>query len=338
MSPFKSAFTIVALLYAGGSNAQLYNITKTAQTSAVNQANNAIYNDVNQGVNSVFQAPGKIFRKIKAKSQQSQNTAPGNTQPDTNSYPNSNPNSTPNSNPNSNPDSTPSSNTNSSSSTISPEGTTKVTQGYDFKAGSEVIFSENFAAYNPGDFPDRWTTNGAGEVRTVEGQEGKWLQISSDGIFALTEVKDLPENFTFEFDAIFNPAAGKDVHYIVYLYSVKDKVADFKETNYPGNAGIYFAFNTEAGEVDAENFENGKAGIIDLHLVTDLLKASLSNRVHVALARQKSKISLYINGNRIFSSPSALSAGYTYNGIKFGSFFMGKEDFMLLSNLKVATN
>jgi hypothetical protein len=117
---------------------------------------------------------------------------------------------------------------------------------------------------------------------------------------------------------------------------VKDKVSDFKETNYPGNAGIYFAFNTAAGEIDAENFENGKSGIIDNHMVTDLLKSELANKVHIGISKQKTKLSLYVNGSKLFSSPTALPTSYTYNAIKFGSFFMGTDDFMLITNLTTA--
>ena len=162
--------------------------------------------------------------------------------------------------------------------------------------------------------------------------------MSSNGIFAIDQLADFPDNFTLEYDAIFHSTPSKDVHYIFYLYSQKDKVVDFKETSYPGKAGIYLAFNTAGGEIDAENFENGKAGIIDSHLVTDLLKSALANKVHVGIARQKSKLSLYINGSKVFSSPNALPANYTYNAVKFGSFFMAGDDFMLVSNLTIASN
>jgi hypothetical protein len=58
----------------------------------------------------------------------------------------------------------------------------------------------------------------------------------------------------------------------------------------------------------------------------------------VGISKQKSKLSLYINGNKVFSSPNALPANYTYSAIKFGSFFMAADDFMLLSNMTIATN
>ena len=293
--------------------AQIIDIKKTAENAAINQANQTINNDINTGINTVFQAPGKIFRKIRSNSQSSQNTS-------VNTPVNTNTNNTVNTN---------------SNNSVTPE---KAIYSTDFRRGQASVMSDDFSANDVGGFPDQWITNGSGEVRTIDGQNGKWLQLSGDGIFAPASLQGLPENFTLEYDAIFNPDAGPDVHYIFYLYSVKDKIGDFKETNYPGNAGIYFAFNTNAGEVDAESFEGGKAGIIDLHMVTDLLKSSLANTVHVALSRQKSKLNLYINGNRIFSSPSALPLMYSYDAIKFGSFYMSPDDFMLISNIRIDAN
>ena len=285
---------------------QIIDIRKTAENAAINQTNQTINTEINNGVNAVFQAPGKIFRKIKSNSQQSKNASEINQSV----YPANN---------------TP----------VVPAKTVYIT---DFAVGKTIVMQDDFSACNTGEFPETWITNGSGEIRTVDGQPGKWLQVSSDGVFAPAEMKSLPENFTIEFDAIFNPNAGTDVHYIFYLYSVKNKVEDFKDTNFPGNAGVYFAFNTNAGEIDAENFENGATGIIDLHMATDLIKSSLGNKVHIGVARQKSKLSLYLNGNRVFSAPTALPGAYTYDAIKFGSFYMTPEDFMLISNLTIAAN
>lgn len=296
-------WAIAVVCFQTAVQAQIINIEKAAKNAITNRTNQSINSGINKGVNSVFEAPGKIANKVETPTQQ----------------PTPQPTQSPQNNPGS-------------------PAISKAAVASDFTAGKTIIFQEDFAKYQPADFPDQWTTNGWGEVRTVDQEEGQWLQVSSDGIYAPNTLPDLPETFTMEYDAIFSHNPGKNVHYIFYIYSMKDQVTDFKETNYPGNAGIYFAFNTAAGEVDAENFEAGKAGIIDNHQVTDLLKSALANRVHVAIARQKTKLTLYINGTKIFSSSSALPLKHTYNAIKFGSFYMGPQDFMLITNLTIGTN
>ncbi len=308
---------LIPFLGLFAAQAQIISVKKTFNNAVVNQTNNAIYNEVNKGVSSVFSAPGKIFRKIKANSEANSNGGVGNQ---------------------SNTSVSPSLNTPPPQNTVPTINTGSVVKAgsSDFVSGTNILLSDNFSSTTPGSFPDNWMTNSSGEVRTLSGEGEKWLQISANGIFAPNQINNLPDNFTLEFDAIFHPTPSKDVHYILYLYSIKDKVPDFKETSYPGNAGIYFAFNTAAGEIDAESFEGGKPGIIDLHQVTDLLKSELANKVHVSISRQKSKLTLYINGSKVFSSPNAMPSNYTYNAVKFGSFFMGNDDFMLISNLVLA--
>jgi len=309
----KAVLITVLVLIFNALQAQIISVKKTFNNAMTNQTNNTINNEVNKGVNAIFTAPGKIFRKVKDSKNNTNNTV-------------------------NNSSNTVSTNT---SVTGNPQesnsaGISKVVSS-DFVPGTNVIFSDNFSSTNAGEFPSNWLTNSSGEVRQIDNSQGKWLQFSSNGIFAPTQLRNLSDRFSMEFDAIFHPTPSKDVHYILYLYSVKDKVADFKETNYPGNAGIYFAFNTAAGEIDAENFEGGKAGIIDNHITTDLLKSELSNQVHVAISRDKTKLSLYVNGSKVFSSPNALPSGYTFDNIKFGSFFMGQDDFMLINNLTIAS-
>ncbi len=287
-------------------HAQIVNVGKAFNNAMVNKTNSTINSEVNKGVNGIFDAPGKIAQKTKDNSNQN----PGQNQPQQNP--------------------------NGSGNGDNP--IVKSATPSDFVPGTEVLLSDNFSSTNAGDFPSNWITSSSGEVRSLSGQEGNWLQFSANGVFAPNEVPDLPENFTMEYDAIFHSTPSKDTHYIFYLYSVKDKITDLKESNYPGYGGIYLAFNTAAGEIDAENFENGKAGMIDSHLVTDLLKSALANKVHVSISRQKGKLILYINGTKVFSSPNALPGNYKYNAFKFGSFFMGSDDFMLISNLTIAAN
>jgi len=47
----------------------------------------------------------------------------------------------------------------------------------DFVPGAAVIFSDNFEKDAINDFPAGWNTNGSGQVVTLDGKEGKWLEI-----------------------------------------------------------------------------------------------------------------------------------------------------------------
>jgi hypothetical protein len=208
--------------------------------------------------------------------------------------------------------------------------------GTDFTSGNTTLWTEDFSSATVGKFPATWNSTSNGEVRTLD--QTRWLQLSSNGIFAPKNIGNLPQNFALEFDAIFNASTSHDAHYLVYLYSKKDDASDFKAGDYPGNGGIYIAFNPQAGEADAEGFENGKPANLDFHLVTDALKASLTNQLHVAIKKENAKVSLYLNGHEVFSASNSISTSINPDTIKFGSFYMTSDDFMLISNLKITAN
>ena len=62
-------------------------------------------------------------------------------------------------------------------------GSFKAYSKYDFVPGEKVIGFEDFSTGSIGDFPAGWNTNGAGEIVTVEGKQGRWLWLTKPGVF-----------------------------------------------------------------------------------------------------------------------------------------------------------
>jgi len=76
---------------------------------------------------------------------------------------------------------------------------------YDFKPGDRVLFAEDFARDQVGDFPRRLTFQ-EGSMEVVEWNGGRWLRMSDDqNLFVVTLPEALPQRFTVEFD-YSNPA------------------------------------------------------------------------------------------------------------------------------------
>jgi OmpA-OmpF porin, OOP family len=71
---------------------------------------------------------------------------------------------------------------------------------FDFVPGEKVILFEDYSKDNIGDFPDKWNTNGSGEIVTVNKTEGRFLMTRKEVVMYPEWVKDLPDNFTLEFD------------------------------------------------------------------------------------------------------------------------------------------
>jgi OmpA-OmpF porin, OOP family len=75
---------------------------------------------------------------------------------------------------------------------------------YDFVPGDKILYYEDFSQDAIGDFPALWTTNGSGEVKTLNVAPGKWLHMNAEGTYSYTKEIDFPSNFIMEFDIIPN--------------------------------------------------------------------------------------------------------------------------------------
>jgi OOP family OmpA-OmpF porin len=74
---------------------------------------------------------------------------------------------------------------------------------FDFVPGDTLLFFDDFSQDFVADFPSKWHTNGSGEVVRTNKAEGNWFEIKSGyGIYYVPGVKDLPEDYTIEFEVL----------------------------------------------------------------------------------------------------------------------------------------
>lgn len=213
---------------------------------------------------------------------------------------------------------------------------------FDFVPGEKIIAQEDFSQDNVGDFPDKWNTNASGEVVTIDGQPGKWLAMTKPGVYYPEFLNSLPENFTIEFDVA---AHEKYSFYSGWLMLGIAKASDAKNTfnawkafgggrdgiairvhpqSAGGGSGMYNYTVYEKGEEvmksdgDQSNFTNK------------------NNVAHISVWRQKSRIRVYINQEKIIDLPKALNG--TYSKIVFTPDYSyhNAEDILHIANLRVA--
>ena len=114
---------------------------------------------------------------------------------------------------------------------------------FDFEAGEKIIAYEDFAIDEIGDLPARWNSSNSAEVVNLSTIDGKWLKISKGkGSFVPDFITQFPENFTLEFDVIFD----YDVSLYIFLRLFVLNFSDLENPNYqmdrynPGKNGAYF--------------------------------------------------------------------------------------------------
>lgn len=190
---------------------------------------------------------------------------------------------------------------------------------YDFVPGDKVVAYEDFSQDHIGDFPDKWTTNSSGEVVTIDGQSGHWLELRKPGIFIPEFIKSLPDNFTLQFDLMVNPDFhGYSNRLQLFIIDGDNGKRDFDGTYFfqTTRSGVLFSFwpadaspNPSKTEIKFNNFENGKQMLHNQTTSDQFAATGGKNIVKVAIWRQKERIRMYLNQDKIIDAPRALLPG-----------------------------
>ena len=216
---------------------------------------------------------------------------------------------------------------------------------YDFVPGEKILVVEDFAQDAIGDFPDKWNTNGSGEVVTADGQTGHWLMVKKRGRFIPEYITDLPENFTMQFDLIANQkfdyysvamqlffltgGAGKDA--LEYSFIPLQKRSGIKLGFHPTNG------TGKGGSCNINTFEDGTDVIKNDVQTTQFNSLNEKNKVKISVWRQKQRVRVYMNEEKVLDVPRAFAAGKKYNMVMFELWSdVNEKDRYLISNINLA--
>ena len=214
--------------------------------------------------------------------------------------------------------------TSQAASTVQEAGF-KTYSKFDFVPGDKVIAYDDFSKDAIGDFPVTWNTNSSGEVVTASGQQGHWLMVRKPGRFIPEYIKDLPDNFTFEYDVICNEKfsfyspvfsvfflTGKNGNEALeYSFIPLDKRSGVKVGVHPANAG------SNGGTAYAESFDDGASVIKNQVSSAQFNSNAGKTKLHVSVWRQKQRLRVYLNEEKAFDLPRAFPADKTYSTVLF---------------------
>jgi outer membrane protein OmpA-like peptidoglycan-associated protein len=189
---------------------------------------------------------------------------------------------------------------------------------FDFVPGEKVIAVEDFAQDGIGDFPAKWNTNASGEIVTISGQTGRWLKLTKAGFFTPDFVTDVPDNVTVEWDLLVRQEFEGGFPLELALAQVADRknVDDWESgpnavvvTAFPGVGG------TDEGTSTVTSRQDGADGTGN---TTKTPQLRLTGKpVHVSLWRQKQRIRVYMNTEKVWDLPRAISATAKLNTLLF---------------------
>jgi len=214
--------------------------------------------------------------------------------------------------------------------------TMKTYSKYDFVPGEKIIVFEDFMQDKVGDFPDKWNTNSAGEVVTVEKKPGQWFKITQKGIFRPDFIDSFPENFTFEFDILCDQLVGS--------WGLRTAFAEMADKNsldnWQSEAKNFIEFHM-LPQQDGNGFSevNRKtAGVLQTANSNPTKQFSdVTRPVHVAIWRQKERMRLYLNEEKAWDIPKAVAPDAKFNSLLFAVQLIDGDHHFMISNLRLAT-
>jgi OOP family OmpA-OmpF porin len=205
---------------------------------------------------------------------------------------------------------------------------------FDFVPGEKIVAAEDFSQDAIGDFPDKWNTNASGEIVTIAGQPGRWLKLTRAGFFTPEFVTDLPDNVTVEFDLATPP--GFDAGFPLQTAFVQLNATGIADWQTATNSFIFTAHpSASQGATQMTTRQDGTSAAGNSSTTPQL--AATGKPVHIAVWRQRQRVRVYMNEEKVWDMPRAAAASAKFNSLIF---FVpggcGNCEYYL-ANLRVAT-
>lgn len=335
----------ISLLFTQTITAQIYDPKEVINRKAENRTNNAIDRTLDKGLDKVEQGIGNIFKKKeKPAKEEDRNSKKSKSSKEDQEEASSN-----------NNENNKTSSTEKSTDTRKSNGTGKnassaVGSGFnsnskfDFVAGEKVIGFEDFAPTSVGDFPLGWNTNSSAEIVTLGNSPEKWLFMTQDGFFQPDFVKDMPDNFTLEYDIFTRYASNNILNYNFNIYASDNPRRDFAEAYFKN--GIFFNWGGGTENAGFIIYGDGEEINKNEKLIIKSLDCGGDNndepsKVHFAIWRQKSRLRVYVNESKVLDIPQAFDPKLKYNAFKLGAKYMNystadSKDEYMVSNIRYA--
>lgn len=330
----KTFISFLIFSFFAGNMTLAQNVGQRVKNRATDDANYKIDSKVDNAVDKADNAVSNIFKKKNKKNRDKKsNTSVENDGSSTNATATTssvdNTIQGDNTNPTNN-SSSPNTSVNSGNTTVTAD-----TVISDFTPGASVIFHDDFKKDALSDFPAKWNSTGSGKVSTIDGVDGRWLEIADNTLVTPYMEKSLPENCTIEFDLFLNSPEGAMVPFIQFGFS------DSK------NILTQDVYRSKRFWVSLDNYNDNSTyvvnyGLNDLDPIGNKQSfplTSYANKIlHVSIAVNKTRARVYLDQTKIVDlprvlAPAMLHSFYIANYPKIPASTAG----LFIGNVRIAT-
>lgn len=239
-----------------------------------------------------------------------------------------------------------------------PEDTRPVFSRYSkfsFVQGEEIIAFDDFSQDTVGDLPASWVSTGTSEIVNFEHVEGNWVWFNkTKGNFVPEYLRDFPENFTLEFDLMYDFAFG--------TYSFKRQLAlVFSDIAHPeakldwdGSPGYFFLQKLSPNylAIDFDGTGSGGGPYItgrkavsansSLNFSTPYIAGELicpggaNKPIHIAIARMGRRVQVFANEIKLLDMTNAFEKDVKLSSARFYVNNHTDADHYYISNIRYA--
>lgn len=218
---------------------------------------------------------------------------------------------------------------------------------FDFVPGEKVLYAEDFAQDAIGELPLNWNSTGKGEVVTLSNQQGKWLKMFQNTTYLAGSNKPFEKNFTVEFDIYLPFKYYQHTFPLVQfglLSSGNLQTTDnslLRDLNRFLQADVMLrAQYNYATTADVQTFADDKDYFRSTAQPVEGGKELYEKPNHVAMQVQKTRLRMWVNGQKVVDIPRAIDTSHVFNQLYFrigSSGYMEDAISFYVTNFKVAT-
>ncbi|SDD37999.1 hypothetical protein [Niabella drilacis] len=165
--------------------------------------------------------------------------------------------------------------------------------GFDFKAGSTILYTGQFEKLNTGSLPATLKTNGSGQLVKSGDIAGTWLEMQTGAMYKLNSNVKLPQSFTVEFDLLTSCDKIDDISPVNFGFAGNNSVSSFGEGDIAHTSLEFFN----------ENKITSFAGPADKYINTEYdLKPYANDKLHVSIAVNNDQMKVYLDKTKVLDA------------------------------------
>ncbi len=226
---------------------------------------------------------------------------------------------------------------------------------FSFVQGEKVLAFDDFSQDKLGNLPATWISTGTCEIVNIDGIEGNWVWFNkTKGNFVPTYLKDMPENFTMEFDLMYDFKFGTYSFKRTLMMVFTDIANPEAKLDWNGDPGYFLLqklsdnyFGVEISGLGSGGgpFITGRKAVAknkQLNFVAPFNAKHIINEkginkpLHISIARMGRRLQVFANEEKVLDLTNAFENNVKLSSARLFVDNRTEDDHYYISNIRYA--